>query len=170
MAQILPVIGAVAAVIAAGAAFYGNQQVQKLDHLRGTVGTSGAGVETFATTLRGQEAAVNDRMQALRAIAATPEMPVSGAQLQAQIDRLLSLRAEAVAVAADDPVPATLARSGELVAQARDTREALRGAGKGLPDAARAVLSQVTRAATALDSAENPAALQAALDEVSAAD
>lgn len=159
VAQILPVIGVFAAVLSAGAAVYGTQQLDKLETLRADVGSNGAQVETFVATLRGQEAGVDERMQALRAVAATPEMPVSGAQLQAQIDRLLTLRAQASALAADDPAAVAIAASRAVVADVTLARDEIRAGGKGLLDDGRALVGRVDAVVQATGAETAPQAM-----------
>lgn len=113
-------------MIAAGAAVYSSNRVATLDVLRGEVGQSGAEIDTIVATLAGQNAQVDERIQALRAITATPELPMTGADLQAQIDRLLALHDEVLALAADDAGASALEAARAVTADAQAALDGLR--------------------------------------------
>lgn len=121
MNRLLPILGIAGGLCAAAAALYSASQMPRLADLRSSVAQSARSIDGHVTGLGGQAAAVEERVQALRAVAATPEMPVSGADLQAQIDRLLILRDGALAIAADDAAGVAVAKAAQLsdAAQAR---------------------------------------------------
>ena len=119
MSRLLPILGIAGGLCAAAAALHGTSQTSRLAELRNNVAISARSIDGHVTALGGQAAAVEERVQALRAVAATPEMPVSGAELQAQLDRLQSLRTAALAIAADDAGAAALTEADGLLAAAR---------------------------------------------------